>query len=280
VTNNRTSGYDPETGICWQFGNKGDKGSIYCKCPTHSQSYGERTLAYFGRCRSGSRWFWSAATLFERQQEASGWADTEEEAMNAARAAVCGFWNGLPVIAVLRHYCASSQLKKLNEAKRRTRPASDETGSRSVEYLYSWRRRDSRDSIRRFQIIKKTARRIFYLRGGEDIDEHGVPIDYGNIRSTSDADRKTGFVDRQKLEADGEVYNRGSHWAYDDHHLYASLEQIVAKIAKLREDPEPPDLHQLKAEMAAAHPDRGGSNAKFIEARARYVAARRTRHMA
>jgi hypothetical protein len=27
--------------------------------------------------------------------------------------------------------------------------------------------------------------------------------------------------------------------------------------------------------MAAAHPDRGGSNAAFIEARERYVAARR-----
>jgi hypothetical protein len=36
-----------------------------------------------------------------------------------------------------------------------------------------------------------------------------------------------------------------------------------------------PDLHKLKAEMAAAHPDRGGSSAAFIEARSRYVAARR-----
>ena len=36
-----------------------------------------------------------------------------------------------------------------------------------------------------------------------------------------------------------------------------------------------PDLHRLKAQMAAAHPDRGGSNAAFIAARARYVAARR-----
>ena len=36
-----------------------------------------------------------------------------------------------------------------------------------------------------------------------------------------------------------------------------------------------PDLRKLKAAMATAHPDRGGSNATFIEARSRYVAARR-----
>src|SRR5262249_20248908 len=35
------------------------------------------------------------------------------------------------------------------------------------------------------------------------------------------------------------------------------------------------DLARLKAEMAAAHPDKGGSSAAFIEARQRYVAAKR-----
>jgi hypothetical protein len=35
-----------------------------------------------------------------------------------------------------------------------------------------------------------------------------------------------------------------------------------------------PDLRKLKAAMATAHPDRGGSSAAFIEARSRYVAAR------
>ena len=50
--------------------------------------------------------------------------------------------------------------------------------------------------------------------------------------------------------------------------------------AGLRAAPPPPaaqseDLHELKVTMAAAHPDRGGSNAAFIEARKRYVAARR-----
>jgi hypothetical protein len=34
-------------------------------------------------------------------------------------------------------------------------------------------------------------------------------------------------------------------------------------------------LRQLKAEMASAHPDRGGSNEAFIEARHRYLEAKR-----
>ena len=36
-----------------------------------------------------------------------------------------------------------------------------------------------------------------------------------------------------------------------------------------------PDLAALKAAMVAAHPDKGGSAAAFIKARANYVAARR-----
>jgi hypothetical protein len=36
-----------------------------------------------------------------------------------------------------------------------------------------------------------------------------------------------------------------------------------------------PYLRQLKAEMAAAHPDRGGSEAAFIEARKRCLAVKR-----
>ena len=34
-------------------------------------------------------------------------------------------------------------------------------------------------------------------------------------------------------------------------------------------------LHRLKAEMAAAHPDRGGTTEAFIEARHRYLEAKR-----
>jgi hypothetical protein len=42
-------------------------------------------FAAYGRCRSGSRWFWFA-TLYE-PPGAHGWAGTETQAMDAARAA-------------------------------------------------------------------------------------------------------------------------------------------------------------------------------------------------
>lgn len=86
VNRQLTSGYDAVTGICWQFGNKGDQhwGS---ECPVCSKRYGERVLAWFGRCRSGSRWFWVAST-FNVEQEAHGWTDSEDEAMSAAMDAV------------------------------------------------------------------------------------------------------------------------------------------------------------------------------------------------
>jgi hypothetical protein len=56
-----------------------------------------------------------------------------------------------------------------------------------------------------------------------------------------------------------------------------SLESVLGD--RGRRD-EPLDLAQLKAEMAASHPDRGGTSAAFIAARQRYVAARRQQRSA
>jgi hypothetical protein len=284
---NRISGYDPETGICWMFRNKGDR-EIRCKCSAHSSRYGEkqRTLAFFGRCRSGSCWFWAAHTLSfdDENKEAFGWADTEELATAAAMAAVRSFREGLPILADVSHGCASRKLKKLNAAKRATRPSSGAKDSRVVEYLYGTHGRNEDRSPIRFQITKKTPKRVFYIREGEWLDRSGVLQRYPDGRpiTTNHGDGCIGYVNRQKLETDGSVYNDGVHWSASDHHLYASFEGLMANC--FRRDPEPADLRaqlrKLKAEMAAAHPDRGGSNAAFIEARARYIAARRTRQMA
>jgi hypothetical protein len=47
--------------------------------------------------------------------------------------------------------------------------------SHAVEYLYSWSPwtsdygGETHHSFKRFQIIKRTAKRVFYLRAGEDI---------------------------------------------------------------------------------------------------------------
>ena len=51
--------------------------------------------------------------------------------------------------------------------------------------------------------------------------------------------------------------------------------KMINQLRREPEEPAPPDLRELKAAMAAAHPDKGGSSAAFIAARAAYVAIRR-----
>ena len=63
-------------------------------------------------------------------------------------------------------------------------------------------------------------------------------------------------------------------WCYADYQLYSSLEGLLGDRWRVEEE-EKPDLDTLKAAMAATHPDRGGTSAAFIEARQRYVTARR-----
>ncbi|MEV6014697.1 hypothetical protein [Streptomyces sp. NPDC051997] len=93
-------------------------------------------------------------------------------------------------------------------------------------------------------ITKKTARRIYfaYSTGGH----------------------RAGYVDRQRIEADGEIYH-----GYTLRRLHLAPPEIPTRAKK-------PDLAELKAAMAAAHPDRGGSDEAFIAARDRYQKARRT----
>lgn len=62
--------------------------------------------------------------------------------------------------------------------------------------------------------------------------------------------------------------------------------EVVAEIKRLQalaaqrlaefDDSLASRLRRLKAEMAAAHPDHGGSNEAFIAARERYLGAKRT----
>lgn len=94
--------------------------------------------------------------------------------------------------------------------------------------------------ILRHEITKKTPKRIYFT--------------YGNGR--------TGFVDRQKIEAEGEIY-----------HGY-TLRRLLLTPPEIPSRPKPESLAELRKAMADAHPDRGGSDEAFIAARTRYEQAR------
>lgn len=139
----------------------------------------------------------------------------------------------------------------------------DEAAVVPVEYLYgTWTLEDADGYIvtrvEAFRIKKKTAKRIFYYADWI----HG---DLSRVRS----------VDRATLEATGSVYNHSAGWWSPDFHLFADradvepapVETAAAKVSRLR------------AEMAAAHPDRGGDDAAFIQAHQRYQRAVSTESM-
>lgn len=126
----------------------------------------------------------------------------------------------------------------------------------TAEFLYGVDSTVSDDSrfqqgprVVQFRITKKTAKRIYYVSSA---DWEPRP--------------RIGFVDRQRIETDGEIYLHSRHWSDPQFHLYLSPPDLQRQ--------EQPDLAQLKSEMAAAHPDRGGSEESFIAARSRYEQAR------
>lgn len=94
--------------------------------------------------------------------------------------------------------------------------------------------------ILRHEITKKTNKRIYFVM----------------------TNGRAGFVDRQRIEADGEIYH-----GYPRRRLHLAPPEIPHQ-------PKSPSLPELKQAMADAHPDRGGSDEAFIAARARYEQAR------
>ena len=111
----------------------------------------------YGRCRSGKRWFWAATQILNPETEKFGSADTEHQALVAARMAVIEIAGGKPASVSFSANLAAHKLRELNEAKRAARPGSSAKGSGPVELLYN----DRGDP---FPIIKKTRARIYYIR--------------------------------------------------------------------------------------------------------------------
>jgi hypothetical protein len=99
-----------------------------------------------------------------------------------------------------------------------------------------------------FPITKKTPKRIYYVASAD-----------WELRP------RIGFVDRQRIEADGEVYSRNRHWSAPDFHLYLNPPAL---------DEPGPALAELKAAMRAAHPDMGGTHEDFLRAHEQYEKAR------
>ena len=97
-----------------------------------------------------------------------------------------------------------------------------------------------------FRITKKTPRRIYYL-----------PHEWRDEQR---------FVDRAALERDGQVTRKSGGWWESDLTVYLKPPTLT--------ETQQPDLAELKAAMASAHPDRGGSDEAFIAARQRYERAR------
>lgn len=246
------------TTICWHDTSHQHDRNHRAVCPGQ-----EGELIYWGRCRAGRRWFWTVFTV-DTGERRDGWAATEEQACSDAKAAVVAVAGDHPAVVYTRHSQAAARLKWINAEKRRKRPASADTQTGPVEYLYGVER-GGEDTPRRvvpFQITKKTTKRVYYLRRVVD----GEPV--------------IGFVDRETIERTGEVRNRGADgWWAADSHLYTQPPDIgpgdhprtLVDVAYLRAE-----KRRLRSEAAAIHPDRGGNPERFREAYASYqrVAAR------
>jgi hypothetical protein len=190
--------------------------------PTHPCVGRDGEFLIWGRYRSGHRWFWAA---------------------------------GQPATASLSHRHARERLRTVNAEQRRAGAASDTADAGPVEFLYGvWQDEDCRRHVEAFQVTRKTAKRVYYIR-----------------RRHPGGDVVIGYVSRQALDADGGVYNRAAGWGAADYHL------TVARPDLTPDRPTPPDaaadLRRLRREMGDAHPDRGGTAEQFMAARRRYKMA-------
>ena len=129
-----------------------------------------------------------------------------------------------------------------------------------IEYLYGTYTGEDLDGqvvtrVIPFRVTKKTPKRVFYVADWI----HGTTA-------------RLGSVDRQQLEQAGEVRNRARGWWEPDYLLTAEPPQMETR----RLDPAAlkAELDRLRTEMAAAHPDHGGTAADFIAAQKRFAVAR------
>ena len=85
--------------------------------------------------------------------------------------------------------------------------------SATDEYIYGgrWGGELSKSLMYRFRVTKRTAKRIYYQRPGERIDQHGNPYDeeeFGIKDSELPREESSiGSIDRWQFEVRGRVFN-------------------------------------------------------------------------
>jgi hypothetical protein len=231
-----------------------------------------------------------------------GWADGEQAAITALSEAVLRFggtdprWNKAPDAFARGAGGAAAALKRINSARRKARSSSGTGAAGVVEYLYSpdsWTSDYDGHTEKRMNVIaitKRTAKRVYFDVGdGWDRDDGVVSLGYIDRAELEDDTRCPGAAaGRPKCEhgyysshgyPPGEMWYHGS--ARGVGHLFATREAAEEYLygrererARRRDELEP-DVKRLRQQMADAHPDRGGTDAGFIEARERYQRALR-----
>jgi hypothetical protein len=247
--------------LCW---NDNRRRTLDCQLGHKRVGWGGRFEFFtYGRCKSGKRWFWVVEHWNDNSDESGyrdwwhGWEDSEDAAKQASKAVVLKVAKGVPAYVMGRADRASDRLKALNKVKKASRPPADGSDSAVVEYLYNF----DGDA---FQIIKRTKKRIFFLWG------------QNFYRREKD---ETGFVDRRRVLEEWPATERAL-WSDDfgpriNGKRYSAYRCYFLKPKPAYTDePELPDLKALKVAMAAAHPDKGGSDAAFIAARQAYEDAK------
>lgn len=89
-------------------------------------SAADTPLIIWGRCRTGRRWFWTAHEI-GTDHRLEGKTDTRDEAARQGHLAALQLAGGVYAHIDVVHSTASSRLRAINAAQRKTRPHSDST---------------------------------------------------------------------------------------------------------------------------------------------------------
>ncbi|MFJ9376832.1 hypothetical protein [Streptomyces sp. NPDC101455] len=225
------------------------------------------TTIVWGRCRDGERWFWNAH-IFGGDSE-HGWAKDRNGAASRANAAAVKLAGGAYATMRVDDEAAEIKLTAVRAAKQAKAKAEDQQHTADGSNLWAVEagyydygtRQWVHSRLVRLPIVKKTAKRIYFLRSSE-------PGEF-----------EQGCVDRQAFESQGwvwssrysKIYGQPPQVPYDKPFIPPTYAPPSYRTAPV---PSAAELKRLKQAMADAHPDRGGTDEAFIRARERYVNAR------